>query len=130
MKVRGGSWICRQGRAGVWAISLPLMLLLAGCDKPIITIDLKGQPSIPAQPSPPRFQLVVHPEFPGKFTYLVDTQTGAIWSPVTYTNLEGAPSVWVQEKFVKSVSSSAQSPLSLDALAILHPATTTAEEKK
>ena len=28
------------------AVFLVVMVLLAGCDKPIITIDLKGQPNI------------------------------------------------------------------------------------
>jgi len=102
--------------------ALLLMVLLAGCDKPIITIDLKGQPSIPAQPAPPRFQVVMHPEFPGKFTYLLDTQTGALWLKKEITDMEGNPTVWVQEKFQDPLApSSAQIPMSIEMLNILHP---------
>lgn len=98
------------------------LLFLAGCDKPIITIDLKGQPNIPAQPAPPRFQLVMHPEFPGKFTYLLDTQTGALWQQIEFTDMEGNPAVWVQQKFQPPyVPSSAIEPMSFEMLKILHP---------
>lgn len=107
------------------------ILLLAGCDKPIITIDLKGQPNIPAQPAPPRFQLIMHPQFPGKFTYLLDTQTGALWTPIEVAYLEGNPTVWVQEKFREPISpSSALNPMSEEILRILHPPATKEEEKK
>ncbi len=99
-----------------------LMVVLAGCDKPIITIDLKGQPNIPAQPAPPRFQLVMHPEFPGKFTFLLDTQTGAIWSPKTQVSLQGQPTAWTREDFVESpVPSSGQDPMTSSTFLILHP---------
>lgn len=98
------------------------LLFLVGCDKPIITIDLKGQPNIPAQPAPPRFQLVMHPEFPGMFTYLLDTQTGTLWQEVELTDLEGNPKVWVQKKFQDPPApSSAQNPMSSEILKILHP---------
>ena len=102
--------------------ALLLMVLLAGCDKPIITIDLKGQPSIPAQPAPPRFQLVMHPEYPGKFTYLLDTQTGALWHEVEITDREGNPNVWVQEEFQEPLApSSAQNPIDLGTFSIMYP---------
>ncbi len=108
-----------------------LTALLAGCDNPIITIDLKGQPNIPAQPAPPRFQLVMHPEYPGEFTYLLDTQTGAIWSPVVSSDLEGKPTVWVEEEFLNPVvASSAQSPMSHEMFTTLHPPKPKEEEKK
>lgn len=76
------------------------LLLLVGCDKPIITIDLKGQPNIPAQPAPPRFQLVMHPEFPGLHTYLLDTQTGAIWNKTTVDT----KTIWLGEVVVNRPS--------------------------
>lgn len=98
------------------------VLLLAGCDTPNITIDLKGQPNIPAQPAPPRFQLVMHPQYPGKFTYLLDTQTGAIWVPKEITDLEGNPTAWVQEEFqIPVVPSSAQDPMSNPLFTTIHP---------
>jgi hypothetical protein len=105
------------------AAILTLMVLLAGCDKPIITIDLKGQPNIPAQPAPPRFQLVVtNSEMPNLFTYLLDTQTGALWQRAQYTDLKDKPSLWVQQEFVEPiVPSSPQSPIRFEALNILHP---------
>lgn len=84
----------------MWAISLPLMLLLVGCDKPIITIDLKGQSSIPAQPAAPRFQIVMHPEYPGVHTYLLDTQTGTIWKKTTIDT----KTVWLGEVIVNRPS--------------------------
>jgi len=107
------------------------LLFLAGCDKPIITIDLKGQPSIPAQPAPPRFQLIVaNSEMPNLFTYLLDTQTGTLWQRAQYTDLEDKPSVWVQQTFVESLApSSAQNPMSFEMLKLLHPSTTKKEEK-
>ena len=104
------------------------LLFLAGCDKPIITIDLKGQPSIPAQPAqpaqpaPPRFQLVVHPEYPGKFTYLLDTQTGALWVKKEFPHREGNPTAWVQEDFeYPTVPSSAQNPIGPELFSIMYP---------
>ena len=98
------------------AAILTLMVLLAGCDKPIITIDLKGQPA------QPRFQLVMHPEFPGKFTFLLDTQTGALWQQKEIIDLEGKPTMWTQELFQEPiVPRSALSPVSDEVLAILHP---------
>jgi hypothetical protein len=114
------------------AAILTLMVLLAGCDKPIITIDLKGQPNIPAQPAPPRFQLVVtNPDRPYLFTYLLDTQTGALWLQKEITDLEGKPTMWVREKFQDPVvPSSALSPMSDGVLAILHPLIKKEEEKK
>ncbi len=116
-----------------WASTLLILLtvIVAGCDKPIITIDLKGQPSIPAQPAPPRFQLVMHPEFPGQFTYLLDTQTGALWNHKKVTDVEGKPTVWVQETFQKpTVSNSALSPISDEIFNILHPLIKEEEVKK
>lgn len=102
--------------------ALLLMVLLAGCDKPIITIDLKGQPNIPAQPAPPRFQLIMHPQYPGKFTYLLDTQTGAVWQEVEITDREGNPTVWVQRMFQDPlVPSSAQNPIGQEMFSIMYP---------
>jgi len=108
------------------------LLFLSGCDKPIITIDLKGQPNIPAQPAPPRFQLVVtNPERPYLFTYLLDTQTGALWLQKEITYLEGKPTMWVREEFQDPVvPSSALTPMSNEVLAILHPPIKKEEEKK
>jgi len=116
-----------------WTSTLLILLvvIVTGCDKPIITIDLKGQPNIPAQPAPPRYQLVMHPEFPGKFTYLLDTQTGALWQQKEIVYLEGSPTVWVQEKFREPLApSSAQNPMSETILQIFHPLTKKEEEKK
>jgi hypothetical protein len=109
-----------------------ISVLVVGCDKPIITIDLKGQPNIPAQPAPPRFQLVVtNSEMPNLFTYLLDTQTGMLWQRAQYTDLEDKPSVWVQQKFVESLApSSPQSPMSYEILNILHPPIKKEAEKK
>jgi hypothetical protein len=87
------------------------MFFLVGCDKPIITIEMKGQSDIPLPPPPPRFQIVMHPQYPGPHTYLLDTQTGAIWKPVGYTDLEGKPTVWQREDVVNGVApSSGQQP--------------------
>ena len=99
------------------------LLLLAGCDRPIITIDLKGQPNIPAQPAPPRFQLIMHPQYPGKFTYLLDTQTGALWQEVEITDREGNPTVWIQKEFQEPLAgpSSAQNPIGQEMFSILYP---------
>lgn len=117
-----------------WTSTLLILLvvIVTGCDKPIITIDLKGQPNIPAQPAPPRFQLVVtNSEMPNLFTYLLDTQTGMLWQRAQYTDLEDKPSVWVQQKFVEPLaSSSAQNPMSDEILKILHPPIKKEEEKK
>ena len=64
----------------------------------------------------------MHPEYPGKFTYLLDTQTGALWTPKEVIYLEGKPTMWVREKFQDPVApSSALSPMSDEVLAILHP---------
>ena len=103
---------------------LLLMVLLAGCDKPIITIG--------AQPASPRFQLVVtNSEMPNLFTYLLDTQTGALWRQKEITDLKGKPTLWVQEKFdTPVVSSSALNPISDEILRILHPPATKEEEKR
>ena len=112
-------------------IVLAGVLLLAGCDTPSITIESKGQPNINVQPASPRFQLVMHPEFPGSFTYLLDTQTGALWTPKEITYLEGRPTVWVQEKFKKPLApSSAQDPMSETMLELFHPLIKKEEEKK
>lgn len=112
-----------------WLLVIPAAVV--GCDTPSITVDLKGQPNIPAQPAPPRFQLVMHPEFPGRFTYLLDTQTGAIWTPKEITYLEGKPTMWVQEKFKEPLApSSAEYPMSDKIIDILYPQTTKEEEKK
>jgi hypothetical protein len=42
---------------------------------------------------PARFQIVMNPNVRAD-TFLLDTETGRIWSPVTYTDLENAPEVW------------------------------------
>ena len=64
----------------------------------------------------------MHPEFPGQFTYLLDTQTGALWLQKEITDLEGKPTVWIQEKFKDPLApSSAQNPMSNEILQILHP---------
>jgi hypothetical protein len=109
-----------------------LPVIVAGCDNPIITIEVKGQPAIPAQPAPPRYQLVVtNPDRPYLFTYLLDTQTGALWLQKEITDLEGRPTLWVQEKFKDPVApSSAQNPMSNEILQILHPPKTKEEENK
>lgn len=95
------------------------LLFLAGCDKP-------------NQPAPLRYQLVVaSSEMPNFFTYLVDTQTGALWQRVQYTDLEDKPTVWVQQKFVEPLApSSAQTPMSSEILRLLHPPIKKEEEKK
>jgi hypothetical protein len=78
-----------------WLTRLLILLpvTVAGCDKPIITIEMKGQP-----PPAPRFQLVMHPQFPGPHTYLLDTQTGALWKPNQHTYLVDEPTVWEKEE--------------------------------
>ena len=35
----------------------------------------------------------------GRFTYLLDTQTGTIWNKIRFKDLEGEPEVWTQEVF-------------------------------
>lgn len=48
-----------------------------------------------------RYQIFFSP-FARADVYLLDTQTGKIWHPVTYTNVTGDPEVWVPETRVDS----------------------------
>jgi hypothetical protein len=41
-----------------------------------------------------RYQIVFGP-FARADVYLLDTETGSIWRPVTYTDVEGDPEVWM-----------------------------------
>jgi hypothetical protein len=50
-----------------------------------------NQPVEDARPA--RFQIFINPNVRAD-TFLLDTETGRVWSPVTYTNLENAPQVW------------------------------------
>ena len=73
----------------------------------------------------------MHPEFPGRFTYLLDTQTGALWNPKEITDVAGKPTVWVQEKFQEPiVPNSALSPMKDEIFNILHPPIKKEEVKK
>jgi hypothetical protein len=65
----------------------------------------------PAQtrPQPPaaaardgRFQIIFNPRGLRADTFLLDTQTGKIWRPTQFTDLEGDPSVWHFEDRVDS----------------------------
>jgi hypothetical protein len=49
-----------------------------------------SQPVEDARPA--RFQIFINPNVRAD-TFLLDTETGKVWSPVTYTNLENAPQV-------------------------------------
>ncbi len=42
---------------------------------------------------PSRFQIFINPGVRAD-TFLLDTETGRVWSPVTYTDLENSPQVW------------------------------------
>jgi hypothetical protein len=83
-----------------WLTRLLILLpvTVAGCDKPIITIDLKGQPNIPAQPAPPRFQIVINTHkhdidngFPPQ-AFLLDTERGRVWGYEGFTPVNKMPS--------------------------------------
>jgi hypothetical protein len=82
-------------------------------------------------PRPQRYQMVMHPEFPGKFTYLVDTQTGAIWQSRRATYREGDPAIWFQEEFEEPLlPSSAEKPMGTEWVDILYPQKKEQKKKK
>jgi hypothetical protein len=81
-----------------------LTVLLAGCDTPKVSLDLKGLSNIPAQTAQltqPKFQIVMHPTGPEEYTFLLDTETGAAWQRPRFTNYSGDPVVWMIEDVVK-----------------------------
>ncbi|MGA2752189.1 MAG: hypothetical protein ABSE53_00370 [Terracidiphilus sp.] len=50
-----------------------------------------NQPVQDARPA--RFQIFINPNVRAD-TFLLDTETGRVWSPVVYTDLENGPQVW------------------------------------
>lgn len=48
-----------------------------------------------------RYQIVFSPHARAD-VYLLDTSTGAIWQPKTYTDLEGQPEIWVLADWAKT----------------------------
>jgi hypothetical protein len=50
-------------------------------------------PAADTTPCPGRYQIVFNPNVRAD-TFLLDTQTGRVWRPVAFTDLEGDPDVW------------------------------------
>lgn len=44
-----------------------------------------------------RYQIIFNPSGVREDTFLLDTQTGKIWTPTKYTNVVGEPTAWVYE---------------------------------
>ncbi len=60
-------------------VVLSAAILLFGCNDPKLSIELKGQPAVPA---PPRYQIIINTqEFTGANAeaFLLDTQRGRVW---------------------------------------------------
>jgi hypothetical protein len=79
--------------------------------------------SEPAQSHAGKYQLFFSP-LARADVYLVDTETGRIWKPVTInnakdTNLTGAPEVWIYQDRIDTEQQ-------FDTWQIMHPATTPA----
>ena len=72
-----------------------LVLLLVVLGWATITI---GQSSAREKSEVGRYQLYAPAEHIG-LSYLLDTETGRVWSQISYTNLVGEPSVWVPVSF-------------------------------
>jgi|SRR6185437_10418542 len=49
-----------------------------------------------SQPNSGRFQIIINPNIRAD-TFLLDTQTGKVWKPVTFTDVKGDPEVWRPE---------------------------------
>lgn len=82
---------------------IPSLFLLTGCllDDSEKLSELENRiASLEARPIVQRYQIVTNPEAPGKFTYLIDTQKGKIWTPVQFTDVEGKPTVWNEEEII------------------------------
>jgi hypothetical protein len=47
----------------------------------------------PPAASPGRYQIVFSPRLE-RSTYMIDTATGRVWSPITFTNLTDEPTAW------------------------------------
>ena len=76
--------------AGCLLIALPISAwLLASPPEPVP----KPQVNTPGPVTQGRYQVVFSPWMRAD-TFLLDTQTGRMWKPVQYTDLEGEPTVW------------------------------------
>jgi len=60
--------------------ALLAVVLLVGCKNPTVSVELKGQPAVPA---PPRYQIIINTqEWTGANAeaFLLDTQRGRVWA--------------------------------------------------
>lgn len=74
--------------AGV-VVTLGFPTLIAHAEGPNVTAPSVTQGG--------RFQIIFNPSGVRADTFLLDTQTGRIWRPTKFTDLEGEPSAWVYE---------------------------------
>lgn len=66
---------------------LPVIVVLAA----LILLGAVGQNQTVAPNA--RYQIVINTEVRAD-TFLLDTQTGKIWKPISYTDVPGTPTVW------------------------------------
>lgn len=83
---------------------LPCLFLLTACpldddNKKISELENKIA-LLEERPTVQRYQLVIAPQFPGRFRYLVDTQKGKIWSPKQFSDIGGQPEGWTEEDII------------------------------
>lgn len=80
-----------------------LVFLLALLGTTVDSVTAQATPSAgrASTSSPGRFQIVISPHLRAA-TFLLDTQTGRVWRPVKYTDLEDEPRVWRPETRVDS----------------------------
>jgi hypothetical protein len=86
----------------------PCLFLLTGCplddsekDKKISELENKVR-LLELRPSVQRYQVVIAQQFPARFTYLVDTQEGKIWSPHQLNYIKDQPIAWMEEDIIDS----------------------------
>lgn len=86
---------------------LPCLLVLTACpldedkDKRISELENKIL-LLQNRPVVQRYQIVMPPQYSGMNLYLLDTQEGKIWQKTTYTDMEGDPSVWMEQDIIDS----------------------------
>jgi len=73
----------------VFAVAVVATLLLIGGS------SAEDQKRIVQNPLPQGRYVIYFGPFARADVYLLDTQTGKVWKPVTYTNIVGQPEVWV-----------------------------------
>ena len=54
----------------------------------------KAKPVAPTSTTDGRYQIIFSPSGIRADTFLLDTQTGRMWAPTEFTDLEGHPTVW------------------------------------